>query len=74
MKKNKGKKDFKNWSRRNYMSLQKEGEEENPNIVNRAKILFQQRTKGKFSSSSKDSNRKFVKREVRNPNELSKVI
>lgn len=57
MKENRGKKTFKSWSKRNMLSLQSEGEVEDPRISNRARDLFKNRRRGKFFPANGPSNR-----------------
>jgi hypothetical protein len=43
MNKEKGKQVFKKWAKKNMLNLQKEGEEENPEMVKRAQGMFENR-------------------------------
>ncbi len=53
MNKEKGKQVFKKWAKKNMLNIQKEGEEENPEMVKRAQGMFENRRNAmKFRSMS----------------------
>ena len=70
-------KDYSRWKRQNKMGLQKVGEEENTNLVNRAKNNFQNKfTRMRFynQGTEQQQNVKGVRSELRTTNEILKVF
>jgi hypothetical protein len=88
MKEERGKKLYKNWAKKNVISLQKEGEIEDSTLTNKAKALFNNRVRrlagnneeignrnGKFERNNRDKNQrsKKIKKELRSPAQILKV-
>ncbi len=79
MHKDHGKKLYKNWSKKNRITFQSEGEFEDTNITNRAKNLFQNRRNNRFFTEKnpaefEKSTNKPGKKELKTPNQIYKVF
>jgi len=87
MKNDHGKKLYKNWSKRNRLTFQNEGEVEDSNLTRKAKDLFRNRRNRRFfpgqeensySNNNYDNktkmNKKGGKQEIKTPKQIFKVI
>lgn len=66
-----GKKVFEKWTKNNQIKRQKEGEQEDENMVSRAKQLFS--GKGKFGNRNAATGGAKVRSELKNSNQIMKV-